>query len=45
MFLYLDDASHEHLLHYTGLNIANIQARLDSGTAQLGSAEFLMLSH
>ena len=45
VILYLDDAPHQHLLHYTGVHIANIQAGLDSGAAQLGSTEFLTLSH
>ena len=42
---YLDDAAHEHLLDHTGINIGNIQARLDSSAAQLCSFEFLTLSH
>ena len=42
---YLDDAAHEHLLNFTGINIGNVQARLDSGAAQLCSFEFLTLSH
>ena len=43
MFPYLDDASHHHLLHNAGVNIGNIQARLDGGAAQSGSTEFLTL--
>ena len=35
--LYLDDASHKHLLHNTGINIGNIQARLNRSGAQSGS--------